>query len=598
MKLSVIVPTFNGVEEKLNRIVTSFDKQTMSQKDFEVIFVDDGSSNLKSYYYLKNLITKRPNFYIFRISPSGWASRPRNYGLEKSKGEYVFYCDDDDTVFPQAFERMYDFAKKNDLDVVNPKVTKTKGWSWGWEELKETKIVSPLSSSIKDMIPMTVPKLYKRKFLLDNNIKFPEGSKVWWEDIMYSCLVFSHAPRIGIYADYPIYHWREQTRSARFGNDINYKWKQMTRLCNFFIEHLDIKNQQIMLTHWYNSRVINAIGKNFHKKSSQNQLEELEGAYQWLKNFGIFNITKNLGARASLLKSLIEKKDIEGLIEFSKHREDFTARSYLDEISFSKDAIDISCSTILTHKEESNVKISGSPNKPKVHLSSYVKKNTPKKLHFYKNADLSNSYYRPILKGRFTRSTWEIKNVHSENIKFQKKLNSYNVSASLKFSVKISEYLQDAEDAFQPFDIATRFHYLDFFSQRGIACKETFKKTAIINGHTIVAYKNNSSLLSLDLNSHIFSFFNIAKLDINNLSSTATSLEIPIHVDHVYGESVQTIPGLIYNSESIETFETDIKLITKNNHAKLVIEIPRDIKNEATIDLLLGIKSFRMTINF
>lgn len=57
---------------------------------------------------------------------------------------------------------MYNFAKENDLDVVNPKVVRTKGWSWGWEEFKEN-VVGAEKIGVKAMGPMTVPKLYKKR---------------------------------------------------------------------------------------------------------------------------------------------------------------------------------------------------------------------------------------------------------------------------------------------------------------------------------------------------------------------------------------------------------------------------------------------------
>ena len=129
IKVSVIVPTFNSTKENLYRIVESFDNQTMDKKEYEIIFIDDGSSDLQSFKRLKDIAEERTNFIVKSIKPSGWASKPRNMGTEIAKGEYIFYSDDDDSIFPQALEKMYNFAKEHDFDVVNPKVISLKGWS-------------------------------------------------------------------------------------------------------------------------------------------------------------------------------------------------------------------------------------------------------------------------------------------------------------------------------------------------------------------------------------------------------------------------------------------------------------------------------------
>ncbi|MFQ3845844.1 glycosyltransferase [Staphylococcus pseudoxylosus] len=52
-KVTVIIPTFNNKEEILNRLINSLDNQTMDSNDFDVIFIDDGSSDFNAYKRLK-----------------------------------------------------------------------------------------------------------------------------------------------------------------------------------------------------------------------------------------------------------------------------------------------------------------------------------------------------------------------------------------------------------------------------------------------------------------------------------------------------------------------------------------------------------------
>lgn len=89
MKISVIIPTYNR-KNALVQTLESLSQQ--SYKDFEVILVDDGSTD-----GTKEII-KKFNFpfeiqYIFQQN-KGPASA-RNIGIKKAKGEIIFFTGDD-----------------------------------------------------------------------------------------------------------------------------------------------------------------------------------------------------------------------------------------------------------------------------------------------------------------------------------------------------------------------------------------------------------------------------------------------------------------------------------------------------------------------
>src|SRR4051812_19719070 len=96
-----------------------------------MIFVDDGSSD-DTLARLRALAATRPHMVVDDIPNSGWPGRPRNVGTAQARGDYVFFADHDDYLFPEALERMHRFAVENDLDLVHPKEV-VKGWNRpGW----------------------------------------------------------------------------------------------------------------------------------------------------------------------------------------------------------------------------------------------------------------------------------------------------------------------------------------------------------------------------------------------------------------------------------------------------------------------------------
>lgn len=103
MKISVIIPVFN-VEEYLQKCVDSILGQMY--RDIEVLLVDDGSTDSSSSLcdtYAENDSRVR----VFHKQNEG-VSRARNYGLEKARGEWIWFVDSDDYAEADTLQRFLD----------------------------------------------------------------------------------------------------------------------------------------------------------------------------------------------------------------------------------------------------------------------------------------------------------------------------------------------------------------------------------------------------------------------------------------------------------------------------------------------------------
>lgn len=96
MKFSIIIPTFNR-KESLISVLKSIEAQTFPKDGFEVLVIDDGSSDgtKEAVEAFKKSSSLDLN-YFFQLN-SGPA-RARNLGIEKSQGEIILFCGDD-TIF-------------------------------------------------------------------------------------------------------------------------------------------------------------------------------------------------------------------------------------------------------------------------------------------------------------------------------------------------------------------------------------------------------------------------------------------------------------------------------------------------------------------
>lgn len=93
MKYSVIVPIYNR-EKSIKKCVDSILRQ--SEKDFELILVDDGSTD-NSLKICKDF-EKTDNRIIVIHKENGGVSSARNAGIDVARGKYVVFVDSDDYV--------------------------------------------------------------------------------------------------------------------------------------------------------------------------------------------------------------------------------------------------------------------------------------------------------------------------------------------------------------------------------------------------------------------------------------------------------------------------------------------------------------------
>ena len=110
--VSVIVTTYNRAD-LLCETIDSILCQTY--KNFELILIDDGSRDnteevVKMYNDSRLQYIKTDNW--------GGPARPRNIGINASKGEYIAFCDDDDIWLPKKLEKQIKIIDNSEYGMV------------------------------------------------------------------------------------------------------------------------------------------------------------------------------------------------------------------------------------------------------------------------------------------------------------------------------------------------------------------------------------------------------------------------------------------------------------------------------------------------
>ena len=112
-KVSVVIPTYNRPKVLMQSIKTVLNQTYKGE--IELIIVDDSKKSLKQEIdkeFKKNLDKNRKINYIHNAKKEG-APKARNLGIQKAKGEYLAFLDDDDIWIPEKIEKQVKIMEKN-----------------------------------------------------------------------------------------------------------------------------------------------------------------------------------------------------------------------------------------------------------------------------------------------------------------------------------------------------------------------------------------------------------------------------------------------------------------------------------------------------
>ena len=213
-RVSVVVPVHEP-SVGFDDLCRSLWDQTLPDDAYEVVLVDDGSAD-DTPQRLAAIARAHEHVRVHRIPASGWPGRPRNVGVERARGRYVFFADQDDYLFPEALERMCAVADANLSDVVMGKVVQLGAATPYWPLWQRDVARADLA---RDGVTLsrTVHKLFRRDFLLAHGIRFPEG-KVRLEDYHVMGQVFAASPTVSVLASSPCYRWLKHAANSSGGS--------------------------------------------------------------------------------------------------------------------------------------------------------------------------------------------------------------------------------------------------------------------------------------------------------------------------------------------------------------------------------------------
>ena len=205
MKYSVIIPVYN-VEKYINRCVKSILSQRYN--DLEIILIDNGSTD-RSGSICDIYANEYANISVYHIENHGVGSA-RNFGLSKARGEFIYFVDSDDYLVGNLFAEFEDklvpdldllvFSYYNSFEQELTERNRTKKclpYSGLYDKNDFIKIFTDLFLS--DMLYTVWNKIYRREFLLENNLSFEQYEL--GEDVRFNLDVYREVKKIYLSQD-------------------------------------------------------------------------------------------------------------------------------------------------------------------------------------------------------------------------------------------------------------------------------------------------------------------------------------------------------------------------------------------------------------
>ncbi len=202
-KVSIIIPVYNEekyIEESYRSIKAG------SYSDYEIIFIDDGSTD-RTLEICNQMAEKDKKITVLHQNNYGPASA-RNKGMAVAKGEYIVFCDADDTIHKDLLKMMVDICEKKNVDFVMADALRVdiKGQKhcsyWDTEDrlIEQENMINIFKQFLMDersnrILCSVWGKLFKKSIIEKNQLQFDETLHTS-EDELFCFMYLSYVYRI------------------------------------------------------------------------------------------------------------------------------------------------------------------------------------------------------------------------------------------------------------------------------------------------------------------------------------------------------------------------------------------------------------------
>lgn len=291
-KVSVIVPVCN-VENYVAECLETLIHQTL--QDIEIICLNDGSTD-NSGKILEDYRERDQRVKVVHKENTGYGNS-MNVGLQMACGDYIAIVESDDFVEPDMLEILYNTAVEQGTDIVKGEYYRYQNGSDTYagrmRDFLKGQTLDVQNTPLLLMLADTIwSALYRRQFLIENEIAFHETPGASFQDISFAIQGWIYASRVWL-LETPLVHYRIDNLSSSMHNPnkifcvfdeyewaekrLSDKWREMPETEKYFVasKYRDYLNHYYRVGSQYQYALLMRIKESFEKDMGNGRISKL-----------------------------------------------------------------------------------------------------------------------------------------------------------------------------------------------------------------------------------------------------------------------------------------------------------------------------------
>lgn len=248
--ISVIIPVYNTAIF-LPRSIEAVLAQ--SHSDVEILLINDCSTD-NSAKVLDTYARTDSRITVINHESNKGLSAARNTGLRHAHGEYVYFLDSDDWIDLTYLEEMHSVARESGSDIIN-NINMLREYPTGKQEpyffgnlSHECSGFFPASVLIYNIMWSSCTHLFRRHFLLESHIFFPEG--LIHEDMYFQPIAYMATEQVYVIKG-AAYHYRVRRNGISGATEIHTRYTDyfsiLERVYDAMLEKRYLENHKVLL---------------------------------------------------------------------------------------------------------------------------------------------------------------------------------------------------------------------------------------------------------------------------------------------------------------------------------------------------------------
>ena len=305
MLLSIIVPGQN-VEAYIGKCLDSLLYQDISSSDYEIIVVNDGSTD-RTKEIVEGYVSSHSNVILINQQNKG-LSGARNSGVKVARGSHVMYIDSDDYIEKNVLGGLLAQAERDNLDVLRYNYRNVNEDYKVIVPKRNNKLYVDYSSDVTDGFSFLTHRLgyacYAWQFLIKveitKNVLFKEG--IYFEDTEWAPRMLNEAKRVAS-TDVVVYNYMKRTNSITNAVD-EAKKRKVIEDKMLLVEGLRQQSVGKVDKSWYEGMIAHTVLSIMGLVAIQ-YYDERNPYISRLKRMGVFPLSMNKSSLRNKIKLMM-----------------------------------------------------------------------------------------------------------------------------------------------------------------------------------------------------------------------------------------------------------------------------------------------------